>query len=166
MAFDTSAARSRQFWKPGTVAPGSTVEREEPENDDGSGVIVWNPYANKSLKQQRQALPIYAQRKQILYAVEKYQTLIIVGQTGSGKTTRASTRLRVVKADKRPRCAEIPQYLSEAGWTAGNRAVVSRALQVKLLTAHVIARRARSHVELLLHPSLSGAPVSLQTLLT
>ena len=40
-------------------------------------------------------------RKNILYLVEQHATTVIVGETGSGKTT------------------QIPQFLHEAGWTAG-----------------------------------------------
>jgi pre-mRNA-splicing factor ATP-dependent RNA helicase DHX16 len=52
-----------------------------------------------SMDETRKSLPIYAYREEILKAVEEHQVLIIVGETGSGKTT------------------QIPQYLSEAGYT-------------------------------------------------
>jgi pre-mRNA-splicing factor ATP-dependent RNA helicase DHX16 len=52
-----------------------------------------------TMKEIRESLPIFAYREQLLEAVEQFQTLIIVGETGSGKTT------------------QIPQYLSEAGYT-------------------------------------------------
>jgi ABC-type lipoprotein export system ATPase subunit len=59
--------------------------------------------------------------KEILYAVETHRVVIIVGQTGSGKTT------------------QIPQYLHEAGWTAGNRIIgctqVSKAHTVNELAS-------------------------------
>lgn len=41
-------------------------------------------------------------RTEILYLVEHHATTILVGETGSGKTT------------------QVPQYLHEAGWTAGD----------------------------------------------
>jgi pre-mRNA-splicing factor ATP-dependent RNA helicase DHX16 len=53
----------------------------------------------RSMKEIRESLPMFAYREQLLEAVEQFQTLIIVGETGSGKTT------------------QIPQYLSEAGYT-------------------------------------------------
>ncbi|KAI9667772.1 MAG: DEAH-box ATP-dependent RNA helicase prp22 [Bathelium mastoideum] len=53
---------------------------------------------NLSLKEQRESLPVYKFRKQILEAVEQYQLLIVVGDTGSGKTT------------------QLTQYLAEAGY--------------------------------------------------
>jgi len=95
----------KKFWKPGAIAPGVEIERDNKAELDAE-VIVYNPRRNLSLKQQRILLPIYGSRREILYALERYRTVIVVGETGSGKTT------------------QIPQYLHEAGWTAGNRAVV------------------------------------------
>lgn len=97
---------SGKFWKPGTIAPGVDIEREDASTGPSS-LLTFHPRKNLTLKQQRLMLPIYQKRDQLLYALEKYQTVIIVGQTGSGKTT------------------QIPQYLDEAGWTAGMRSVVS-----------------------------------------
>jgi len=51
------------------------------------------------MKRDREALPMFPYREELLAAVEAYQTLIIVGETGSGKTT------------------QIPQYLHESGYT-------------------------------------------------
>lgn len=52
------------------------------------------------IEHDRQALPVYAYRDELLRAVEQNQVLVTVGETGSGKTT------------------QIPQYLHEAGYTA------------------------------------------------
>ena len=43
---------------------------------------------NLSIKEQRESLPVYKFRKQIISAVAENQLLIVVGDTGSGKTTR------------------------------------------------------------------------------
>ena len=56
-------------------------------------------------RRQRKHLPIFAHRREILYAVERFPVVILVGDTGSGKST------------------QIPQYLHEAGWSAGGRVV-------------------------------------------
>ena len=48
----------------------------------------------------RQALPIYAQRAQLLQAAEAHDVFLVMGATGSGKTT------------------QLPQYLWEAGYSA------------------------------------------------
>lgn len=49
------------------------------------------------IKHDRESLPIFSYRDELLQAVEDNQILVIVGETGSGKTT------------------QVPQYLHEAG---------------------------------------------------
>ncbi len=64
------------FWRPGT-------DRELPsESIAFTGQA--NRHARLPLLQQRSLLPISAYRRNILYALEKYQVLIIVGETGTG----------------------------------------------------------------------------------
>ncbi|CAG8631534.1 10546_t:CDS:2, partial [Scutellospora calospora] len=46
-----------------------------------------------------------AERKELLNAINDYQTIVIVGETGSGKTT------------------QLPQYLNEAGYTKGGKKI-------------------------------------------
>lgn len=53
----------------------------------------------KSLLEQRQSLPIYKLKNELLKAINDNQILIVIGETGSGKTT------------------QITQYLSESGFT-------------------------------------------------
>ncbi|XP_056285408.1 ATP-dependent RNA helicase DHX8 isoform X1 [Pseudoliparis swirei] len=53
-----------------------------------------------SILQQREMLPIFKLKDQLVQAVHDNQILIVVGETGSGKTT------------------QITQYLAEAGYTA------------------------------------------------
>ena len=50
-------------------------------------------------------LPISRHRDALLYLVETSPVTIVVGQTGSGKTT------------------QLPQYLHQAGWTAGDKMI-------------------------------------------
>lgn len=52
------------------------------------------------IKQQRESLPIFAFRDQLIDAIQQNQILIVVGETGSGKTTQRT------------------QYLAEAGFAA------------------------------------------------
>lgn len=53
-----------------------------------------------TLLEQRQSLPIYKLKDELIKAVTENQILIVIGETGSGKTT------------------QITQYLAEAGFTA------------------------------------------------
>ena len=53
--------------------------------------------SNKSIKEQREGLPIFKLRGPLLDAIISNQVLVVIGETGSGKTT------------------QIPQYCAEAG---------------------------------------------------
>jgi len=53
---------------------------------------------NLSIKEQRESLPVYRFKKQLIEAVRENQLLIVVGDTGSGKTT------------------QLTQYLAEGGF--------------------------------------------------
>lgn len=55
---------------------------------------------NMTILEQRQSLPIYKLRDELIKAIDGNQILIVVGETGSGKTT------------------QMTQYLAEAGFTA------------------------------------------------
>ena len=92
------------FWRPGGAAPWET-DRESAREQD-LATVTHNPNARLSLDVQRRARPIAAVRREILYLLERYRTLVIVGSTGCGKTT------------------QIPQFLNEAGWAADQRCVV------------------------------------------
>lgn len=54
---------------------------------------------SKTIQEQRQYLPVYAVRKQLLEVIHDHQMVVIVGETGSGKTT------------------QLTQYLHEEGYT-------------------------------------------------
>jgi pre-mRNA-splicing factor ATP-dependent RNA helicase DHX16 len=58
-------------------------------------------FTAKTIEETRKSLPIYAYRQELIDAVKEHQVLIVVAETGSGKTT------------------QLPQYLHEAGFTAG-----------------------------------------------
>ncbi|CDS42561.1 ATP dependent RNA helicase DHX8 [Echinococcus multilocularis] len=57
----------------------------------------------RSIIEQRQSLPIYKLKDELLKAIEENKILIVIGETGSGKTT------------------QITQYLAEAGYTTAGR---------------------------------------------
>ena len=53
----------------------------------------------KTIKQQREFLPVFAVRQQLLQLIRDNSVIIVVGETGSGKTT------------------QLTQYLHEDGYT-------------------------------------------------
>uniref|UniRef100_A0A5K3FG93 RNA helicase n=1 Tax=Mesocestoides corti TaxID=53468 RepID=A0A5K3FG93_MESCO len=57
----------------------------------------------RSILEQRQSLPIYKLKDELLKAIEENKILIVIGETGSGKTT------------------QITQYLAETGYTTTGR---------------------------------------------
>ncbi|KAB9105013.1 hypothetical protein FH972_026973 [Carpinus fangiana] len=61
--------------------------------------ISFGPRSKLSIQEQRQSLPIYKLKKELIQAVHDNQVLVVIGETGSGKTT------------------QVTQYLAEAGYT-------------------------------------------------
>ncbi|ORZ23561.1 putative ATP-dependent RNA helicase DHX35-like protein [Absidia repens] len=110
------------FWKPGTIAPGSAVDRDT-ENETDTAVVAHaeQQYRHLTLKQQRERLPVFKLRRELLYSVETYQTTIVIGQTGSGKTT------------------QIPQYLEEAGWAGKGKQIA--CTQPRRIAATSVSQR-------------------------
>lgn len=47
--------------------------------------------SNKSIKEQREGLPIYQLKTELLSAMSENQVLVVIGETGSGKTVSATT---------------------------------------------------------------------------
>jgi len=73
-----------------------------------------------SIKEQRESLPIYKLRNQLLKAVQQNQILVVIGETGSGKTT------------------QMTQYLAEAGYTT--RGIIG-CTQPRRVAAMSVAKR-------------------------
>ncbi|XP_074273475.1 putative pre-mRNA-splicing factor ATP-dependent RNA helicase DEAH5 isoform X2 [Silene latifolia] len=61
--------------------------------------LTFGQKSKLSIQEQRQSLPIYKLKKELIQAVHDLQVLVVLGETGSGKTT------------------QITQYLAEAGYT-------------------------------------------------
>ncbi|XP_058457965.1 probable ATP-dependent RNA helicase DHX35 [Malaya genurostris] len=90
------SSRFPKFLKPDDESFSS--ERDAAPTDDHVTSFVFNAHHSLNLVAQRERLPIRQYRDQILYCLERYQTLVLVGETGSGKST------------------QVPQYLYEFGW--------------------------------------------------
>ena len=78
-----------------------------------------------TIKQQRESLPVYKFRKQLLDAVDQNQLLIVVGDTGSGKTT------------------QLTQYFAEAGYAS--RGMIG-CTQPRRVAAMSVAKRVSEEV--------------------
>lgn len=65
--------------------------------------VTYGQVTNKTIQEQREGLPIYALRNELLQAFHDNQILVVIGETGSGKTT------------------QMTQYLAEAGYTRNGR---------------------------------------------
>ena len=76
--------------------------------------------ATKTIKQQREFLPIYTVRQQLLKVVRENQVVIIVGETGSGKTT------------------QLTQYLHEDGYS---KTAMIGCTQPRRVAAMSVAKR-------------------------
>lgn len=119
MKGEGQSARAGLFWKPGSKRPDINGLERDLEREGIS--VVYNPNASLSLSQQRLNLPIFESRRELLYMVETFSTVVVVGHTGCGKTT------------------QLPQYLHEAGWTANGQAVA--CTQPRRLAATSVAER-------------------------
>ena len=78
-----------------------------------------------SIKEQRESLPVYKFRKQLLDSVNEYQLMIVVGDTGSGKTT------------------QLTQYLAEGGFA--NSGMIG-CTQPRRVAAMSVAKRVAEEV--------------------
>ncbi|KAI8939106.1 hypothetical protein NX059_004942 [Plenodomus lindquistii] len=70
----------------------------------------------RTIEETRKSLPVYQYREELLDALTKFQTLVVVGETGSGKST------------------QIPQFLFEAGYTKEGAIVVTQPRRVAAMS--------------------------------
>lgn len=78
-----------------------------------------------SIQEQREILPIFRLKKELISAVHDNQVLVVIGETGSGKTT------------------QVTQYLAEAGYTAMGKIACT---QPRRVAAESIAKRVAEEV--------------------
>lgn len=79
----------------------------------------------RSIKEQRESLPIFTLRDALLSAVHDNQVLVVIGETGSGKTT------------------QMTQYLAEAGYTTTGRIGCTQPRRVAAMS---VAKRVAEEV--------------------
>ena len=79
----------------------------------------------RSIKEQRESLPIFRLRDELIAAVADNQVLVVIGETGSGKTT------------------QMTQYLAEAGYTARGRIGCTQPRRVAAMS---VAKRVAEEV--------------------
>eukprot|EP00898_Chlorokybus_atmophyticus_P004046 jgi/Chlat1/4642/Chrsp3S05597 len=77
----------------------SAYELPEWKKDAFGKAPTFGIRSNMGIREQRQSLPIFKLRDQLVQAVHDNQVLVVIGETGSGKTT------------------QMTQYLAEAGYT-------------------------------------------------
>lgn len=78
---------------------GSSLELPEwKQKTQGKG-LSYGQMSDKTLKDQRESLPIYRLKSELCQAIAQNQVLVVIGETGSGKTT------------------QMTQYMAELGYT-------------------------------------------------
>ncbi|XP_011005446.1 PREDICTED: probable pre-mRNA-splicing factor ATP-dependent RNA helicase [Populus euphratica] len=77
----------------------SAYDMPEWKKDAFGKALTFGQRSKLSIQEQRQSLPIYKLKKELIQAVHDNQVLVVIGETGSGKTT------------------QVTQYLAESGYT-------------------------------------------------
>ncbi|XAR67153.1 RNA helicase [Bertholletia excelsa] len=77
----------------------SAYDMPEWKKDAFGKALTFGQRSKLSIQEQRQSLPIFKLKNELIQAVHDNQVLVVIGETGSGKTT------------------QVTQYLAEAGYT-------------------------------------------------
>ncbi|KAJ3695104.1 hypothetical protein LUZ60_000481 [Juncus effusus] len=77
----------------------SAYDMPQWKEDAYGKALTFGQRSKLSIQDQKQSLPIYKLKKELIQAVHDNQVLVVIGETGSGKTT------------------QVTQYLAEAGYT-------------------------------------------------
>ncbi|KAK8792819.1 hypothetical protein WA158_004983 [Blastocystis sp. Blastoise] len=97
-----------------------TFEIPEWKKESDKGSVILGMTSDKSIKEQRESLPIYALKNDLIKAINDNNILVVIGETGSGKTT------------------QMTQYLVEAGYS--HRGIIG-CTQPRRVAATSIAER-------------------------
>ncbi|KAM0754168.1 P-loop containing nucleoside triphosphate hydrolase protein [Meredithblackwellia eburnea MCA 4105] len=125
------------FWKPGTIAPGSSIatgssiDRDKDAESGGGGAggpgaVTGRVQGNIAVSQRRDRLPITKERNSLLYLLEEHPVVILQSPTGTGKST------------------QLPQFLLEAGWATDGRCI--GITQPRRVAAISVAQRVAEEV--------------------
>ncbi|OAQ29681.1 hypothetical protein K457DRAFT_481743 [Linnemannia elongata AG-77] len=109
----------------GSAASGKAGQVPEWKASTFGKATTYGRITNLSMQQQRESLPIFKLRTQLVNAVKNNQILIVVGETGSGKTT------------------QMAQYLAEEGFTANGRIGCTQPRRVAAMS---VAKRVAEEV--------------------
>ena len=95
-----AAGTDRQFAQDARGAAAQKRDQQMPawRQSTFGKAVTYGRITQQTMQEQRQGLPIYKFREQLVQAVRDHQILVVVGDTGSGKTT------------------QMTQYLAEEGF--------------------------------------------------
>eukprot|EP00004_Rigifila_ramosa_P019964 TRINITY_DN5154_c0_g1_i1.p1 TRINITY_DN5154_c0_g1~~TRINITY_DN5154_c0_g1_i1.p1 ORF type:complete len:709 (-),score=178.13 TRINITY_DN5154_c0_g1_i1:47-2173(-) len=112
--------------------PEPTRMRAAPAAGGSINPYTGRPYSARyyDILSKRMTLPVYEQKAEFLSKVASAQTIVLVGETGSGKTT------------------QTPQFLVEAGYTAGKKIVA--CTQPRRVAAMSVAKRVADEMDVTL----------------
>ncbi|GLJ32503.1 hypothetical protein SUGI_0653990 [Cryptomeria japonica] len=98
----------------------STYAIPEWKKDAFGKASTFGQRSKLSIQDQRQSLPIFMLKRELINAVNDNQVLVVIGETGSGKTT------------------QITQFLAEAGYTTSGKIACTQPRRVAAMS---IAKR-------------------------
>lgn len=99
---------------------GGSFELPEWKQKTQAKGLSYGQINTKPIKEQRESLPIYRLKSELLTAIAQNQVLVVIGETGSGKTT------------------QMTQYMAEMGYT---KAGIIGCTQPRRVAAMSVAKR-------------------------
>lgn len=99
---------------------GSTFELPEWKQKSVGKNLSYGHVSNKTILEQRESLPVFKLKRQLMKAIAENQVLVVIGETGSGKTT------------------QMTQYMAEMGLTSKG---IIGCTQPRRVAASSVAKR-------------------------